>query len=105
VKFGERGDSCYVIQDGKVRVTDIVVGNIGYEDVNLEAGDYFGEGALISTEPRAASVVAMTKGSAFAIDRGTFQKVLGNFEELVAKSQDRHKLVSRHSSWQRYKRN
>ncbi|KAG7350315.1 serine/threonine protein kinase [Nitzschia inconspicua] len=92
VKFGEQGDSCYVIQDGKVRVTDIVVGNISYEDVNLGAGDYFGEGALISTEPRAASVVAMTKGTAFAIDRAIFRKVLGDFVELVAKSQDRHKL-------------
>jgi CRP-like cAMP-binding protein len=92
VKQGERGDSFYIIQDGKVRVTDIVVGNISYEDVNLEPGDYFGEGALISSERRAASVVAMTKGTAFSIDRPTFQKVMGDFVTLISKAQDRHKL-------------
>jgi CRP-like cAMP-binding protein len=70
------------------------VGNIRYEDITLEASDYFGEGALISSESRAASVVAMTKGTAFSIDRTTFQKVLGDFSKLIAKSQDRHRLVS-----------
>ncbi|KAL3916347.1 MAG: hypothetical protein SGILL_005220 [Bacillariaceae sp.] len=92
VKQGERGDSFYIIQNGKVRVTDIVVGNICYEDVNLEPGDYFGEGALISSERRAASVVALSKGTAFSIDRATFQKVMGDFVTLISKSQDRHKL-------------
>lgn len=94
VKKGERGDSFYVIQEGKVRVTDIVVGKTRYEDVTLEAGDYFGEGALISSEDRAANVVALTKGAAFAIDRKTFQRVLGDFVKVIGKAQDRRRLVS-----------
>jgi len=92
IKRGERGDSFYIIQEGKVRVTDIVVGNIRYEDVTLGTGEYFGEGALISSESRAASVVALTKGTAFAIDRTIFQKVLGDFVKLISRAQDRHRL-------------
>jgi cAMP-dependent protein kinase regulator len=94
VKRGEQGDSFYIIHEGKVRVTDIVVGSNSYEDVTLESGDYFGEGALISSEARTANVVALTKGTAFAIDRTTFQRVLGDFVKVIRKAQDHRRLVS-----------
>jgi cAMP-dependent protein kinase regulator len=94
VKKGEQGDSFYVLQEGQVRVTDIFVGNTHYEDVTLEPGDYFGEGALISSEPRAANVVALTQGTAFSIDREIFTKVLGDFSRVILKAQDRQRLVS-----------
>jgi cAMP-dependent protein kinase regulator len=89
VKKGEQGNFFYVLQEGRVRVTDIFVGNTHYENVTLEPGDYFGEGFLISTEPRAANVVASTEGVAFSIDRETFTKVLGDFSRLISKAQDR----------------
>jgi CRP-like cAMP-binding protein len=94
VRKGEQGDSFYILQEGRVRVTDIFVGNTSYEDVTLEPGDYFGEGALISAEPRAANVVALTKGTAFSIDRETCRRVLGDFATLMSKSGDRMRLVS-----------
>jgi CRP-like cAMP-binding protein len=94
VKKGEQGKSFYVLQEGRVRVTDIFVGNTHYENVTLGPGDHFGEGALISTEPRAANVIALTQGTAFSIDRETFTKVLGDFSRLISKAQDRQRLVS-----------
>lgn len=94
VRKGEQGDTFYVLQNGQVRVTDISVGGVRYEDVTLGPGDYFGEGALISSQPRAANIVALTEGSAFAIDRATFEKVLGQFKEVIFRAQDTQRLVS-----------
>lgn len=93
VQRGEKGSSFYMIQDGKVRVTEIFVGGTSYEDIVLEKGDYFGEDALISEEPRAANVVALTTGRAFSIDRENVRKVLGDFASLISKAQDRQRLV------------
>jgi cAMP-dependent protein kinase regulator len=93
VRKGDQGSSFFIIRDGKARVTEIFVGGTSYEDISLERGDYFGEDALVSNEPRAANVVALTKGSAFAIDRESVCKVLGDFGSLISKTQDRQKLV------------
>jgi cAMP-dependent protein kinase regulator len=95
VKKGEAGDAFFLIQEGTVNVTDITVGNSKFEDTTLSEGDYFGERALITSEPRAANVVAATKGIAMSIDKETFEKVLGNLSRLILKSQDKRKLVSR----------
>jgi CRP-like cAMP-binding protein len=93
VKKGDKGSSFYIVQEGKVRVTEIFVGGTSYEDIVLEKGDYFGEDALVGEEPRAANVVALTTGRAFSIDRANVRKVLGDFASLISKAQDRQRLV------------
>lgn len=105
VRKGEEGDTFYVIQEGEVRVTDITVGSTNYEDQTLGSGDYFGERALVSKEPRTANCIGKTKGILLSIDKDTFEKVIGKLALLTMKSEDRRKLVSpwgpvvmRHSS-------
>jgi cAMP-dependent protein kinase regulator len=93
VKKGDEGDAFYVIHEGEVKVTDISVGSTKFDDITLKAGDYFGERALATHEPRAANVTAVTKGLAFSIDKATFEKVLGQFSRVIMKSQDRRILV------------
>jgi CRP-like cAMP-binding protein len=78
-----------------MKVSDISVGNSNFDDVILRTGDYFGERALATDEPRAATVTALTEGVAFSIDRMTFEKVLGKFSRLIIKAQDRRLLVRR----------
>jgi CRP-like cAMP-binding protein len=99
VRKGDKGSSFFIIRNGKARVTEVFVGGTSYEDISLEEGDYFGEDALVSDEPRAANVVALTKGSAFAIERDSVWKVLGDFGSLISKTQDRKKLVSGRNIW------
>lgn len=98
VKKGEEGDTFYVIQEGKVRVTDITMGSTTYEDQVLGPGEYFGERALVHKEPRSANVVGKTKGIALSIDKETFEKVVGNIAVLTMKAEDKRKLV-RCFSW------
>ncbi|KAL3924729.1 MAG: hypothetical protein SGILL_000872 [Bacillariaceae sp.] len=92
VKKGEEGDTFYVIQEGKVRVTDITIGSTNFEDQTLGPGDYFGERALIHKEPRSANVIGKTKGIALTIDRETFEKVVGSIALLTIKAEDKRKL-------------
>ncbi|KAL3929838.1 MAG: hypothetical protein SGARI_004643, partial [Bacillariaceae sp.] len=89
VTKGDEGDAFYIVHEGTVEVTDISVGKTKFDNVTLEPGAYFGERALATNEPRAANVIAKTKGSAFRIDRKTFEKVLGKFSRVIMKSQDR----------------
>lgn len=94
VKKGDEGGTFFVIQEGKVRVTDISIGSTSYEDQVLGPGDYFGERALVHKEPRSANVVGKTRGIALSIDKETFEKVVGNIAILTIKAEDKRKLVS-----------
>lgn len=96
VRKGDVGDLLFVIQEGEVKVTDITVGSTDYEDQEIGAGGYFGERALVTSEPRAANCVGKTKGIALTIDKETFEKVIGSASILTLKSEDKRKLVSSH---------
>jgi cAMP-dependent protein kinase regulator len=94
IKKGDVGDAFYILYEGSVKVTDILIGNTTYEDVTLKSGDYFGELSLVTSAVRPGNVLALSKGTAFSIDRGTFEKILGKFCRVIIKAQDRLKLVS-----------
>jgi len=83
VKKGDVGDVFYIINDGQVRVHDIGLGDASYEDQILRAGDWFGERALMTGEPRAANVTAMVETHAFAVDRETFETTIGSLESIL----------------------
>ena len=73
VKEGDAGDSFYVIRNGAVQV---VVKGEGGEDISLaELGpkDGFGEMALLTGQPRSASVVATTDLHVWRLSKEAFQ--------------------------------
>mmetsp|Transcript_18535 Transcript_18535/g.45924 ORF Transcript_18535/g.45924 Transcript_18535/m.45924 type:complete len:938 (+) Transcript_18535:155-2968(+) len=89
VKKGEKGSAFYMINKGQIKITDISVGGTKFDDRIIGPGDYFGERSLATNELTAANVVAITKGFAFRIDRKTFERVLGEFQRVIMKAQDR----------------
>lgn len=93
VTKGEEGNAFYILKEGRVNITDIEAGGNKFDDVTLQPGGYFGERALITSEPRAANVIGKSEGSCFVIDRDTFEKVLGKFSKVILKSQDKVLLV------------
>ena len=71
IEQGEPGDAFYVIGSGQadvVRDGDLVA--------SLGAGQYFGEVALLTDEPRNATVVAHTPLRVFRLDREAFGEVI-----------------------------
>jgi cAMP-dependent protein kinase regulator len=93
IRKGEIGECFYLLSEGTLTAQDIGVGAAKYEDVVLQPGQYVGERALVTGEPRAANVIAKTDGMAFCIDKNTFDTVLGQLSVLILRSQDQTKLV------------
>eukprot|EP00931_Biecheleriopsis_adriatica_P115382 TRINITY_DN91183_c0_g1_i1.p1 TRINITY_DN91183_c0_g1~~TRINITY_DN91183_c0_g1_i1.p1 ORF type:complete len:784 (-),score=234.97 TRINITY_DN91183_c0_g1_i1:168-2477(-) len=76
INQGEEGKEFYVIKKGNA---DVKID--GKKVASLKTGDYFGENALLRTEPRNASIIATTKVVTFRITRDDFTK-LGLAEKL-----------------------
>ena len=83
---GEQGDEFFMIEKGKVAVKTRRAGD---EPVNeLGPGDYFGEVALVTNQPRNATIVAVEPTTCFVLDREEFRKVVeasDSFEAEVRK--------------------
>jgi len=69
---GESGDTMYVIVDGEVQV----VGPDGQELAVRGVGDFIGEMAVISSQPRAASLIATSPLRVLEIQKPAFEAIL-----------------------------
>ncbi len=77
VRQGEIGLELFVIRRGKVDV--LVTDDSGMHKVaELGSGDFFGERALITGEPRIATVTATEEGIAYTLDKESFQTALNS---------------------------
>lgn len=70
IKQGERGESFYIVADGDVLIKRDVEQDGGVTLAHLHRGSVFGEMALISDEPRHASVVARGDVDVLEMRRG-----------------------------------
>ena len=71
VRQGQPGDSFFIVVSGKVSVRVD-----GQEVSTLSDHDHFGEMSLLTGEPRAATIIAMTDTQVLIIDRQCFESVL-----------------------------
>jgi len=73
IREGEAGERFYVIESGKVRVSAQSSGDPLGE---LGPGDHFGEIALLSDEPRTATVTTSEPSVLLALDREGFREIM-----------------------------
>ncbi len=81
---GSRGESLYVVQQGKMKVflsdpdgKEVILSILG-------PGDFIGEMALIDDEPRSAGVMTMEAAELFVISKPDFTSCLAKNPELAA---------------------
>jgi cAMP-dependent protein kinase regulator len=78
MKQGAEGDYFYIINKGKASVL------VDTEQVALRGdGEYIGEKALLTNEPRMASCVAAGEVECARMDRDTFTRILGPLGEIL----------------------
>jgi len=70
LKAGERADAVYFIASGTVEV------RLPEQRIQLSSGDFFGEMALLTNQPRRADVVAMTFCRLLVLSRADFEKFM-----------------------------
>jgi CRP-like cAMP-binding protein len=75
IKQGDPGDAFYLIAQGKVSVWKKKA-MLKSKVADLKNDDFFGEMALISNEPRNATVVAEDVTELFVLQRYDFDKIL-----------------------------
>ena len=75
---GTTGDTFFMIEQGTVSVETAERREI----CRLGEGDYFGELALLYSQPRKATVIAVEKTHLVCLRRKAFESYLGNLEEL-----------------------
>ena len=80
---GDKADRFYFIVQGKVRISKHIPG-IGEEArAVLEAGDYFGEMALIDESPRSADAITNTTCILVSISKTAFEDLLFVHKDLA----------------------
>jgi len=74
---GEAGDSCYVVRSGRLNVVlDGGLWLFSKKVAELGPGDFFGEMALLSKQPRSATVVCREDTELFVILADSFRAVV-----------------------------
>ncbi len=77
IREGDEGSSFYIIKEGTVKVCARIEGE--NEEIiltRLKAGDHFGEMALISGEPRSASIYATTDVVLWKLEKDVFDDLI-----------------------------
>jgi cAMP-dependent protein kinase regulator len=88
IREGEEGDNLYVVESGILICSKVFKGN--NEPTFLKkynAGDAFGELALLYNAPRAATIMAETESVLWSLDRNTFTHIV---KDAASKKRERY---------------
>lgn len=108
IKIGEKGSSMFVIIEGFLDV--YVYNETEKREVkigNNSAGEFFGEMALLTGQPRSATVIAVTDVIAYEITRenmmplvNSYPEILETISQVVAERQVREQYFLEHTNKQ-----
>mmetsp|Transcript_19634 Transcript_19634/g.45906 ORF Transcript_19634/g.45906 Transcript_19634/m.45906 type:complete len:1846 (+) Transcript_19634:2-5539(+) len=87
---GEIGSHLYIITKGKVNLT----ASNGTLLHTLQEGDFFGERSLLLDEPLEHAATAVNEVELHAVDRPSFDRLMGPLRDLLAWTQDLRLLES-----------
>lgn len=85
---GEAGDSFYIIKNGRLEVSAVDSEGDVFLSLELKAGQYFGEMALLTGEPRSATVKAQTDSELIRLGKEDLRHILRvspQVEEMISK--------------------
>mmetsp|Transcript_13983 Transcript_13983/g.36112 ORF Transcript_13983/g.36112 Transcript_13983/m.36112 type:complete len:319 (-) Transcript_13983:570-1526(-) len=83
IQQGDLGDVFFFIYEGEAVASRATPENPEPSQFLHQAGDYFGELALLRNEPRAASVTSTTDVKLFMMDSATFKRLMGPAEGFL----------------------
>jgi CRP-like cAMP-binding protein len=81
---GEDGAEAFIIQKGSIKITKIVNDN-EVQLALLQAGDIFGEMALLNNQPRSASAIANENTDMMVVTKSNFVKMVSEQPKLTTR--------------------
>ncbi|MES1909201.1 MAG: hypothetical protein MHM6MM_001983 [Cercozoa sp. M6MM] len=94
VQQGEPGNAFYIIRHGEAEVWKSEDGPAALVS-RLRPGDFFGERALLTDEPRAATIqVASSRLECLVLQREDFTALLGPLNELMTRNLERYEKTA-----------
>eukprot|EP01051_Picozoa_sp_SAG22_P019411 SAG22_NODE_3572_length_1636_cov_1.163956_1_plen_431_part_00 len=93
IKEGDPGESLYILEEGSCVATKLIDGE---QKVVKEyaVGDFFGELALLTDQPRAASVKAKGPVKCVMIGRKPFTRLVGQCDDILQRNQELYDSVN-----------
>ena len=89
IKEGDEGKNMYFLLSGQAFAQKELVPGEGPKEVKAyQEGDYFGELALLSNKPRAASVLARVDCTCVSMDRHSFKRMIGPLDQILKRNID-----------------
>ncbi|KAF6770651.1 hypothetical protein AHF37_10903 [Paragonimus kellicotti] len=89
LRQGDPGDEMFFVEDGKIRIQMKRVGESEEKEVTtIGKGGYFGELALLTSHPRAASAYAVGRTKLAVLDVGSFERLLGPCLNILRRNID-----------------
>jgi len=73
---GSEAHWLYIMTRGEAEVRVAVDGNLSKTVATLHEGDFFGEMGLMTGEPRAATIVALTGVECYRVDKDSFHEII-----------------------------
>ncbi|KAJ1551301.1 hypothetical protein HK096_001568 [Nowakowskiella sp. JEL0078] len=95
IKQGDRGENFYIIESGEVQVSQ--TDEVGVEHKSpdtLKKGTYFGELALITNEPRKATIVAIGRLKCATLGKKAFERLFGPVLDIVKRNATNYQKIA-----------
>merc|ERR1712232_925284 len=90
INQGDEGQHFYIIYEGEVMATKVTEGQEP-QNFSHKAGDYFGELAMLKSQPRAATVKATSdEVQLLSMDRASFKRLMGPVEAFLERASSRY---------------
>ncbi len=92
IREGDPGESMYVLKSGKATAT-----KQGYEfEIDYQPGDFFGELALLTANPRGASIktAADSEAVVLKVERKQFMLLVGKASTLLERNREMYDMVN-----------
>lgn len=85
---GDAGDFFYLVKEGVAVCSQTDAAGQSKIVATLNAGDYFGDIALLTSKPRQATVTAQGALSVLSLDRATFTRVMGPLDTIMQRNME-----------------
>ncbi|XP_013786013.1 cAMP-dependent protein kinase type II regulatory subunit-like, partial [Limulus polyphemus] len=90
IKQGDAADGMYFVEEGVVRIVMMSESDEEKELLRLIKGQYFGELALVTHKPRAASAYAVGSVRLAFLDVHAFERLLGPCMDILKRNIDEY---------------